>query len=68
MGFKNGLAISHVKLGFYYLKKDKKEALAYFEQAKQHFKELYEHFPAYKEFKDNYYRIIGTLAIIGDMK
>ncbi len=65
VGFKNGLAISYVKLGFWYSEKDTKKALGYFEQAKQLFQELYENFPAYKEFKDKYN---GIIAIIEQLK
>ena len=63
VGFKNGLAISYIKLGLFYRdeKKDNKLALEYFHNAKQLWEALVRDFPFYVEFKNNLNWVIGVI-------
>ncbi|HMQ46388.1 MAG TPA: NB-ARC domain-containing protein, partial [Saprospiraceae bacterium] len=56
VAFKNGLAISYSKLGWFYRDKmnDVAKAKPYFQQCHDIWKELAEQYPAYQEFRDNY--------------
>ena len=63
MRFKNGLAISFIKLGEIFEEVENKvKASEYYRQSQALLEQLVGSFPGYVEFKSNLYWVVGRLA------